>query len=97
MKNLSDKQLENDLSIFSNMKEVSAPDFFYTRLIAKMERHNMSNHMESYIKPVWIICSLILLLIANTTLLRTDSNSANIDADYNIESLASSYDQTISN
>ena len=94
---MPDEQLMNDLSVFSNMKEVSAPDFFYTRLIARMEKFNKANEMESQINPVWIICSLTLLLIANTMLLKTDSNSAITDVDNNIETLASSYDQTISN
>ena len=94
---MSDEQLMNDLSVFSNIKEVNAPDFFYTRLIAKMEKINKSKEIGSPINPVWIICSLTLLLIANTMLLKTDSNSAITDVDNNIETLASSYDQTISN
>ena len=94
---MPDEQLMNDLSVFSNIKEVNAPDFFYTRLIAKMEKINKSEEIGSPINPVWIICSLTLLLIANTILLKTDSNSAITDVDNNIETLASSYDQTISN
>lgn len=91
------EQFDNDLAIFSGMKEVGPSDFFYTRLSAKLEKLNKSNDMVLFTKPVWIICCLHLLLIANVMLLKTAPLSVDVDTNYNIEALASSYDQTISN
>ena len=46
MRNINDEQFEQDLNVVSNLKEVSAPDFFYTRLKAKMERKQSWNNSK---------------------------------------------------
>lgn len=95
MKNISDEQLENQLDIFSSMKEVGAPDFFYTRLHARMEKEvSLANATFSF-KPVLVICILTFFLIINTLLIGKNTNVAKANSNNNIEVLAASYDQTI--
>ncbi len=97
MKHTTDEQLENELAVFSNLKEVGAPDFFYTRLRAKMEKEWRTNELEFSIRPVLVICALTLFLFINSLLSGNDSNLVNENSNQNIEALAASYDQTISN
>ena len=95
MKTLSDEQLENDLSIFSTMKETASPDFFYTRLQARMgKKASLANAAFSF-KPVLVICILTLFLIINTLLIGKNTNVAKANSNNNIEVLAASYDQNI--
>lgn len=95
MKNISDEQLENQLDVFSTMKEVGAPDFFYTRLHARMEKEvSLANATFSF-KPVLVICILTFFLIINTLLIGKNKNLVNTNSNKNIEVLAVSYDQNI--
>ena len=52
MKHISDEQLENDLAVFSSIEAIAAPDFFYTRLNARMKYENISNEVAFSVKPV---------------------------------------------
>jgi len=97
MKPISNEQLENDLAVFSNMEVVNAPDFFYTRLSARMEKDSISNELRFTIKPILIICALALFLFMNSLLLKEDTNIVKTNPNQNIEALAAAYDQNISN
>ena len=95
MKHLSDEQLENELSIFSTMKEVGSPDFFYTRLHARLEKEASLANAPFSFKPVLVICILTFFLIINTLLIGKNTNVAKANSNNNIEVLAASYDQNI--
>ncbi len=95
MKNITDEQIEKEFDIFTAMKVASAPDFFYTRLNARMESESKSNETAFYIKPVLVICALSLFLFINSLLIGNDTQI--VRANTNIEALAASYDQNISN
>jgi hypothetical protein len=95
MKSLSDEQLENELSVFSNMKEVGAPNFFYTRLQTRMEKQSMQSGLLLSFKPVWVICILTFFLLINTLLIKKNINVVHTNTNQNIEVLAASYDQNI--
>lgn len=97
MKNKNNKQLEQDLEIFSSMKEIGAPDYFYTRLIARMDNETASLAYSYTLKPVIIIGALILFLFINSFLLKNEANIMDSSSNDNIEALATAYDQTISN
>ena len=45
MKNMSNEQFEHEMNIISNLKEVGSPNFFYTRLKARMEKEKLSNEL----------------------------------------------------
>ena len=51
MKNMSNEQFEHEMNIISNLKEVGAPNFFYTRLKSRMEKEKLSNELANPLKP----------------------------------------------
>lgn len=95
MKNTIDEAFEHDLDIFSNTKNMKAPDFFYTSLKARMENETRLNIFGHHINPILVICALTLFLFINSILLRRDKDL--INSNKSIESLAASYDQIITN
>ncbi len=97
MKHTTYEQLENDLAVFSNFKEVGAPDFFYTRLNARMQNELKSNELEFSLQPLLVICALVLFLFINSVLLDRDTDLGNTNPNQAMEALAASYDQTVSN
>lgn len=97
MKKMTEEQFEQEMNIISNLKVVSAPSFFYTRLIARIEKVNISNEFTNSLQPIIIICALTLFLIVNSLLLKNDSNMVNINSNQEIDAFAASYDQTVSN
>jgi hypothetical protein len=97
MKNMTNEQFEQEMIIISNLKEVGAPNFFYTRLKARMDKENLSNELASPLKPILVICALTLFLFINSLLLKSDSNLVNTNSSQEMEAFAASYDQTISN
>ena len=97
MKHITDEQLEQDLTIISNIKEVGAPDFFYTRLRVRMENEYRSNEVAFSIKPVLVICALSLFLFINSLLIGNSAKIVNTNMNQDIEAFAASYDQTFSN
>ena len=97
MKNMSNEEFEHEMNIISNLKEVGAPPFFYIRLKARMEKENLSNVLANPLKPILVICTLTLFLFFNSLLLKNDSNIVNTNLNQEIQALAASYDQIISN
>ena len=97
MENLSNEQFEHDMNIISNLKEVGAPNFFYTRLKARMDKENLSNELAGPFQPIIVICALTLLLFINSLLLKSDSNIVNTNSSQEMEAFAAYYNQTISN
>ncbi|MEY4049979.1 MAG: hypothetical protein RL262_813 [Bacteroidota bacterium] len=97
MKNMSNEQFEHEMNIISNLKEVGAPNFFYTRLKARMEKEKLSNELANPLKPILVICALTLFLFINSLLLKNNSNIVNTNSSQEMEAFAASYDQTISN
>jgi hypothetical protein len=97
MKHNIEIQIEQDLELFSSMKKMDAPNYFYTRLKARMENEASTMGDPFTLKPVIIICALTLFLFINSWLLQNDTNLMNTNANQNIEALATAYDQTITN
>ena len=97
MKKMSNEQFEHEMNIISNFKEVGDPNFFYTRLTARMEKENLSNELANPLNPILVICALTLFLFMNSLLLKNDSNIVNTNSSQEMEAFAASYDQTISN
>lgn len=97
MKNINDDQLEHDLNIISNLKEVSAPDFFYTRLKARMEKEAKLEQYEGSTKPIAVICMLTLFLFINSLIMEKESTVIHSSSNQDIEAFAASYDQIITN
>ncbi len=97
MKHLPEDKLENDLTIFSNMKEVGSPNFFYTRLTARMEDESISRVNGLSINPILGLCALSMFIFINSLLIEKDTDIVKSNTDKHIEALAAEYDQTITN
>jgi len=97
MKNLSNEQFDKEMNVISNLKEVGAPNFFYTRLKARLDKEKLSNELANPLKPILVICALTFLLFINSLLLKNDSNIINNNSSQDLEAFAASYDQIISN
>ena len=97
MRNINDEQFEQDLNVVSNLKEVSAPDFFYTRLKAKMEKEAKLEQFEGTLKPIAVICILTLFLFINSLIMEKESTVIQSSSNQDIEAFAASYDQIITN
>lgn len=97
MKNINDQEFEQDLTIISNLKEVSAPDFFYTRLKARMEKETKSEQIGGSLKPIVLICILTLFLFINSLIMERESTVIHSSSNHDIEAFAASYDQIITN
>ena len=97
MRNINDEQFEQDLNIVSNLKEVDAPDFFYTRLKARMEKEAKLEQFEGPLKPIAVICILTLFLFINSLIMEKESTVVHSSSNQDIEAFAASYDQIITN
>ncbi len=96
MKRNTDVELECALNAITDLKKVNAPDYFYSRLMLRMENELVSKNDELPNKSVYIIYAISLFLFISIILTK---NFGTADSKYksNIESLALSYDQYISN
>ncbi len=97
MKNINNEQFEQDLKIVSNLNQVDAPDFFYTRLKARMEKEAKLEQFEGPLKPIAMICILTLFLFINSLIVGKESTVVQSSSNQDIEDFAASYDQIISN
>jgi len=85
-------RIEEVLSSLDESKRAAAPDFFYTRLRAKMlARHeggesglNKTNSREWMLRPVYIVSALLLVIAINVfVFLRGPNETTTATADNN--------------
>jgi hypothetical protein len=94
----SEERVQSIMESFGGMQPAAAPDFFYTRLRAKMEQPLAEKKMIFILRPAFITTALAVLLIANViSLLQTDKlpkqePSAVQSKPATIESFATAYD-----
>jgi hypothetical protein len=91
--------VDEHLHSLQGMQEVDTDDFFYTRLMARMERNNPEKTWNFPLKPVWVVGTLFVLLAINGFMLLQESRSAK-NNEYAagaspLQHFASSYDQSI--
>lgn len=95
MKMEKDKKIEEILNSLDTIKRAEAPDFFYTRLKARMEKETEVAVKKHWVlRPVYTFAALILLLVVNTFILlknegvkQTETNidpMQSIAAEYNL-------------
>lgn len=90
--------LDDHLQSIRNMQEAQTDDFFYTRLMARMEKNETGSQWNFPLKPVWLVGALTVLLAVNGFMLlqenktgsRGDTNASSI------QNVASAYDQSVS-
>lgn len=85
-------RIEEILSSLDGSKRAAAPDFFYTRLRAKMlarheggeKRSGQNNSREWILRPVYIVSALLLVISINVfILLRGQDETTTTTADNN--------------
>ena len=66
MNNERNKSMEELLNSLDGSKRATAPDFFYTRLRARLERELTENVKRDWIlRPVYIVATLLLVISIN--------------------------------
>jgi hypothetical protein len=93
---LNNEQLEKQLKVLKELKEVGTDDFFYTRLRARMGKELENNAWAFRLKPVWVMTVLLIMLAFNGWMLASNMQSSettpNDDA---IASMAFQYESNI--
>jgi hypothetical protein len=88
--------VDEHLQSLQGMQETGTDDFFYTRLMARMERKESSPVWNFPLKPVWLAGALTILLVINGLMLVQQNRGEKKSSASSIQDVASSYDQSIS-
>lgn len=91
-----DQITEEILNSLDGVKRVSPPDFFYTRLKAKMEKGPVAPILKRRVLyPAYVLSALFLVLLVNAAVVFTKNNSTgdNISATETetLQSIAAEY------
>ncbi len=95
------KKTEKILNSLDGFRKVEAPDFFYTRLKARMsefqpveEKELPAKKSKWILQPVYVVAMLVLLLVVNAVVFfqpaQNDVSTANTENDSQ-QTIASSY------
>jgi hypothetical protein len=94
-KNLHNK-MEETLSSLDGIQRAAAPDFFYTRLSARMEKELTTPAWIPFGKPVWLIATLLVFLVLNTMMIKqtklSKSNGSVTNTGSSLQSFAAEYE-----
>jgi hypothetical protein len=88
MKKQASNKTDDILNSLDGIKKIQAPDFFYTRLKAKMETSPPTK--RTILRPAYVIAFLTVLIVFNLVSLLKQNNS-----DVNTVSTESENSQTI--
>ena len=73
-------RIEEILNSLDNTHRASAPDFFYTRLKARMESELLAKSRKPiFLRPVYILGVLLLVLSVNAAVILKGNTSNNIE------------------
>ena len=104
MDNKRNNRIEEVLSSLDGSKRSAAPDFFYTRLRARMQRELTKNNSRNWqLRPVYIVSALFLVIAINlfvflrgqnetTTADNNESVQQSIAAEYSLNDINTVYD-----
>lgn len=91
MNNERNRKIEEILSSLDGIQRATAPDFFYTRLKARMEnRQGEIQSRSRMLRPVYVIAALLLVLTINAIVLLRNQNETNVVTAGNDESVQQS-------
>src|SRR5882672_4473738 len=69
MKKDTNQRIEDILNSLDNSKKASAPDFFYTRLKARMDKESTVRRPVWILRPAFALVAVVLVLIVNVAIL----------------------------
>ncbi len=76
MKTDYNKKTEEILSSLDNIQKAAAPDFFYTRLRARMEKESEVPATKSWVlRPVYTFAALVIVLLFNAFVLLKENGA----------------------
>ncbi len=98
MKKKATPLVEDHLKSLQDMQEVGTDDFFYTRLMARMESKNLQEGWSFPLRPVWVLGTLVILLAVNGLMLsqQLKAKTPVSTTASGLQAFAESYDQSIS-
>ena len=91
------KRTEDILNSLDGIQRATAPDFFYSRLRARMEKQLVPEKTSGWVvRPVYAIIALFVVLLINAAVLLRDSkeptsNLASTTDTETVQSMASEY------
>jgi hypothetical protein len=88
--------INNYLESLTGIKAAEPKDFFYSRLITRLENEQAQTTWNFPLKPVWMISTLAIFLVLNTIILKQEHKPIKIDESASIQGFANAYDQNIS-
>lgn len=96
MKMENSKKIEEILNSLDGCERVPAPDFFYTRLKAKIERSVLPESSRSWLlRPVYVMAGVLVVMLVNAFVLFSRSSSTTdstpTDAAESIQAIAAEY------
>jgi len=103
------KVTDDILESLNGIKRASAPDFFYTRLKARMEKGMGAGNSSPYLlRPAYAFITIVVVLLLNAAILFKNNSSNDIEsteketlqsiaAEYNLNDNISIYDLTQDN
>ncbi len=69
-----EKRTEDILNSLDGIKRATAPDFFYSRLRARMEKQLISEKKSGWVlRPVYAMIALFVILLINAAVLLRDN------------------------
>lgn len=101
MNNKRNSKIDEILGSLDNAQRAAAPDFFYTRLKARMEKGFEPATPRSWIvRPAYALVALVLVLLINTAVIlqsnTTTDNNPTADTE-TLQSIAAEYSLTDNN
>jgi len=94
MNNQKNRNIEDILNSLDGCHRASAPDFFYTRLKARMSK-GLDKDVQKFwvLRPVYVLAGFALLLIVNAVVIlqKDDVNTENNMDSVSAQSIAAEY------
>lgn len=93
MKSEKNKQIDEIIGSLDNIQKAAAPNYFYTRLQARMENELLSKRPKSLVlRPAYILSVLLLVLVINAVAILKGSSTESATADSDtMQSIAAEY------
>ena len=94
MNNEKNKKIEEIMGSLDGTYRASIPDFFYTRLKARMEKsHEPAGQKSGILRPVYAIAAMVVIILVNAVVIYNgQSGKENTVADIDLsQSVAAEY------
>jgi len=94
------KKIDDILKSLDGIQRASAPDFFYTRLKAKMEKSLETGNLKpTLLRPAYAFVAIIIVVLMNAAVLfkSTSDNNNTATETESLQSIAAEYSLTDNN